>query len=350
MSHPSDILSLVSEAAILVKNRKIAYMNSAAEAMLGSCTGKSLKAIFGPETANAQGSFFITSAVVGGKRYILRMSKLGGEQVLFLIPQELPPAILNEPFLCTMRNSLMSIGMAADHIRSLAEDAGQKSILASTAVLTRSYYRLIRLAENASLVLSTAAGSPLPGECTVNFSQLCRSLIDTAAFFRPDIHFSANLGEDISCSANPNLLRQLIMNLISNCLVHAEGCTNISVSLSDSADSVVLSVSNDGKGIEAGKLHMAFDRFRHSFDLAEMNAGPGLGLTVVRLIAESHGGTLLLESRADRGTTVRVSFSRRPRANVSLCAPQSSTGYTREVLISLADCLPAECYTEKYMD
>ena len=85
--------------------------------------------------------------------------------------------------------------------------------------------------------------------------------------------------------------------------------------------------------------------------MESMLSGAGLGLTVARSAAHLHGGTLLLESRQGKGTTVRVSLSRHSEV-LGLRSPGESMeeGNMKAVLIGLADCLPDECYTERYMD
>ena len=76
----------------------------------------------------------------------------------------------------------------------------------------------------------------------------------------------------------------------------------------------------------------------------------GLGLTAARLIAQLHGGTLLLESRQGRGTTLRVSLSREARA-APLHAPEAAPlCETEDLLAGLADCLPEDCFSERYLD
>lgn len=350
-SHSLHILGLISEAALLIKGGKVAYMNDAARQFLGDVTGKNLKALFGPEVANIQASSFITGVKVAGQRYILRMSKSRGESVLFLTPQESPPTILNEPFLCSLRSDLMAISISVDSIRTAAEDIGNKDISYCAAAITRHQHRLIRLTNNASLVLNAADRTQFSGECTVNLSHLFGSMTEAAAYFFPKINFISDFGQDITCSGNPDQLRQLFTNLLSNCLVHAKGLTQIRLGLIDSAESAILYCSDDGIGIESDRLHTVFDRFNHSFELSNMNSGPGLGMSVIRTIAEEHGGTVLLESRPEHGTTVRVSFSHRPRPSMSLYAPHDGgENYLNDILVGLSDCLPVECYTEKYMD
>ena len=84
--------------------------------------------------------------------------------------------------------------------------------------------------------------------------------------------------------------------------------------------------------------------------MGSMLSGAGLGLTAARSVARLHGGTLLLESRRDRGTTVRVSLSRRLSAG-RLSGGQSvwESGMLG-ILTARADSLPDDCYTEQYLD
>ena len=82
-----------------------------------------------------------------------------------------------------------------------------------------------------------------------------------------------------------------------------------------------------------------------------MGRGPGLGLSAARGVAELHGGTLLLESRPGKGTAVRVTFSRSLSPGERLLEGSGGEGFTtRDLLIGLADCLPEEAFTEKYLD
>ena len=141
----------------------------------------------------------------------------------------------------------------------------------------------------------------------------------------------------------------LVMNLLSNALLHARGCTRIVLSLHETRDQAVLSVDDDGCGISPGGLRTVFDRYRHGFDLSGMANGAGLGLTAVREIARVHGGTLLLESREGSGTAVRVSLSRKlsPLVSVQDAGPAWERSYN-SILTGLADCLPLSAFSGIY--
>ena len=110
-------------------------------------------------------------------------------------------------------------------------------------------------------------------------------------------------------------------------------------------------MDDDGCGISADELHEVFDRYRHGFALRDMGQGAGLGLTAARLIANLHGGTLLMESRQDIGTAVRVSLSLSPYADAPLKQPETQPDLSiTNLLTGLADCLPSEFYSEKFAD
>lgn len=352
MIRSSDILSLSGEAAVLIQRGKITYANAAAVNVLGEgCTGKSLRDVFGPEVASAQSGSFVADVTVEKERYIVRMTRLEELQILFFSRPDCAPAVLNDPFLCFARSTLMNMLISAGRLREQAEKAENSAMLEDVSILTRSCYQLNRLISNVSLVLDISRGLLPVNIVETDLSRLCGEIVETAAFFCPGIRFSVNVGEGIHCPADAGLVSQLLLNLLSNCLVHAKGCTHVHVNLIDAGESVVLSVGDDGEGMAPEKLHTVFDRYRHGFDITAMNSGVGLGLTVARNVAQIHGGTLLLESRPDRGTSVRASLYRRAAGTGALRAPKAEPeDHLRLTLTGLADCLPASCFREKYMD
>ncbi len=349
---PSDILALTNEAAVLLQRGRLSFANASARSLLGEdCTGKTARELFGADVAGTQASSFVADVPLAGRSCILRVTKTEAGQIVFLSAPEPAPAVVNDPFLCELRGGLMNISMAADSLRQEAERLGSAPLLADLGSLTRSYYRLLRLTANATLVLNSAQGGLPLSLSSFDLSALCRSTLDLIAHFSPGVHFQAELGGDIRLTADYVLVRQLLLNLLSNCMLHAGPDCRIFVSLTESVGSVVLSVSDDGCGIAPEVLHTVFDRYHYGFQPVDLNRGPGLGLTVARTITMAHGGTLLLESRPGHGTTVRASFSREAKPSARLCAPgEEEAGLVRDVLTGLSGCLPPDCYAERYMD
>lgn len=347
----TDILALTDEAALFLRKDKIIFANAAAKSIFGGdCVGKSAQALLGADISGTQASSFIAGVKLGGISRIARVSHVDGGKVVFISKPETAPEALNAPFLYAMRSGLMNIGLSADMLRQWAEIHGQKELLSTIAGLTRSQYSLARTAQNASTLLSAGDSGLDTEKHHINLSAMFSGLLEAVSHFAPGVGLRLHLGTDIAAPVAPAPMRQLVLNLISNALIHAQGLTQISVRLSETAGSVILSVSDNGCGIEPEKLPTVFDRYRHEFTLSDMGSGAGIGLSVCRKIAEDHGGTLLLESRAGLGTTVRVSISK-TCPNISMRSPGfTPENVNQEVLIGLSNYLPNECYCEKYMD
>ena len=97
--------------------------------------------------------------------------------------------------------------------------------------------------------------------------------------------------------ADPLRLRQALDNLVSNALVHGAG-GEIVVRASSKGGNVLLAVEDHGPGIPADEQERIFDA---GVRLDTRRPGTGLGLAVVRAIAEAHRGALSVQSTPGRG-------------------------------------------------
>ena len=346
----TDILALSGEAALLTRHNLVYFANSAACRILGDCLGKPVKELFGSGISEAQAPAFITDMNIGARQYAVRVSRFEEGQLIFLRECSASPLLLNDALIFSMRNSLMNYGLSADMLRARAEDLCDQQLLSALRSITHSYYRMMRVLTNASTVLAITQGSVTFAPQELDIAALASALVETAAMLCPQIEFHIACDQIHPVPADRQLVELIILNLISNCIVHAKGCSRISLNLMESRDNIILSVDDDGCGIPPDQLGIVFDRYCHGFDIGGILSGAGLGLTVVRSAARLHGGTLLLESREGKGTTVRVSLNRHLSSS-GLCSPrQPMDGGIKTVLTGLADCLPDSCYTENYMD
>ncbi len=344
------VLNLSGEAALCTGGAVIRYANAAACALLGrSLTGMNAAELFGKELTGSQSANFIADFTVDARRFTGRFSRQEQGWLVFLNERQGGPEILNDPLLFSLRSSLMNMGIAADSLRSLSEKQGGEALRRNMASLTNSYYRILRQVENAGFVLSFFRGEPLLNAVPCDLESLCRGAAEAIQPFFPDVtlEYAGEGGRGIV--ADPALFKLLLNNLLANCLIHAD-CSLVRIRLSETPQSTLLSVTDDGCGIPPERLHQTFERYRYPFDAMQMGMGPGLGMSVARGIAELHGGTLLLESRVERGTAVRVSISRALSCG-SLRADESRLQYTtRDLLTGMADRLPEAAFVEKYLD
>ena len=117
--------------------------------------------------------------------------------------------------------------------------------------------------------------------------------------------------------ADPHRLDQAIDNLVANALRHTPDGGRITLRAANTGDTVLLSVADTGEGIAPEHLQYVFDRF-YKVDPSRPGgtAGSGLGLSIVKAIAERHGGTARVASTPG-ATEFTISLPQRAPAGTS---------------------------------
>jgi len=114
-----------------------------------------------------------------------------------------------------------------------------------------------------------------------------------------------NYGEIPHIRCYPNQLNQVFMNLLVNAAQAIEGTGTITVTTrrGESEGSVVVEISDDGRGIDPENLSKIFDP---GFTTKGAGVGTGLGLSIVYQIVKDHDGEVEVVSQPGVGTTFRV--------------------------------------------
>lgn len=107
-------------------------------------------------------------------------------------------------------------------------------------------------------------------------------------------------------NGDPDLVRQLMANLLANSMRHTPNGSTIKLEISQRQHFVCLSVSDNGAGIPAEERARVFDRF-YRLEKSRTTAGSGLGLSLVKAVAELHGATPIMLDNAP-GVRVVVEF------------------------------------------
>ena len=121
------------------------------------------------------------------------------------------------------------------------------------------------------------------------------------------IELDLRAGED--AEADLVQAQRLVQNLLDNALAHATGMTRLRISTQANSEGAVLQVEDDGAGVPVAELPKLFDRFYRT-DKSRRAGGSGLGLSIVRQVAELHGGTATAEAVRPRGLKVTVILPR----------------------------------------
>ncbi len=113
--------------------------------------------------------------------------------------------------------------------------------------------------------------------------------------------------------ADPRLIRQILINLITNAIKYSHKSGTIEVGAKmDKDGNMLLIVEDHGVGIPRDRIREAMEPFGQIHDPTRTNTqqGTGLGLPLSKAMAELHGGTLELHSDTGQGTTVVVRFTK----------------------------------------
>ncbi len=122
-----------------------------------------------------------------------------------------------------------------------------------------------------------------------------------------DVHLELSEGEEAVVRGNPVLLRILLRNLIDNAVRHTRRGTAVRIDLAADQGQPCLSVSDNGPGIPESELARVAERFYRPVGTSA--SGSGLGLSIVKRIAEIHGASLQLAPNDDgHGLCVTVLF------------------------------------------
>ncbi|MFN7341655.1 MAG: sensor histidine kinase [Opitutia bacterium] len=105
--------------------------------------------------------------------------------------------------------------------------------------------------------------------------------------------------EDREGGADPTQARRLVQNLLENAVAHARGMSRLVVRVRGAR----VEVEDDGPGVATAELGRLFDRFYRA-DRSRRQGGSGIGLSIVRQVAELHGGRAWAEAAVPRGLRV----------------------------------------------
>lgn len=122
-----------------------------------------------------------------------------------------------------------------------------------------------------------------------------------------EVRLELTEGQEAEVRGNPVLLHILLRNLIDNAVRYTPPGTSVRVDIAAGHDQVSLTVTDNGPGIPETELDRISERFYRP--LGTSASGSGLGLSIVRRIAEIHAATLQLGSpKHGRGFSVTVVF------------------------------------------
>ena len=206
-----------------------------------------------------------------------------------------------------IRTPLTSIVGSASGIIDNYDALSKENILELLEDMKSEGQWLVRMVEN--LLSITRIGD---GTARINKEdELVEDVISGAITkFRkrfPDIEVVPKVPEDVLLvPMDAILIEQVIVNLLENCVLHADGMTKIWLIVTEDGDQVKFSVEDDGAGIKESVLPRMFDGSFQSEDGKESDSkrNMGIGLSVCMTIVRAHDGIMKAENRKEGGARV----------------------------------------------
>jgi signal transduction histidine kinase len=216
-----------------------------------------------------------------------------------------------------LRTPLTSIGGFAELLGAgYAGDLSPKAKDYVGAIL-ESVDRLSKLINDVlDLTTGDARGVALEKE-RVDIAGLCRAAVDTAK------SRAAEKGQKLEADISPTAghvfgdarrLREAVEHVLQNAIGYSERKGRITLTADGDKQQAMIRITDNGTGIAPEDLPRVFDRF-HRVNEAGFRgeAALGLGLPLTRQFVEAHGGTVELESKKGKGTTVTLTIPRGSR-------------------------------------
>lgn len=192
---------------------------------------------------------------------------------------------------------------------ALSRDRSAAEYKESLATIQEESRRLARLVDDLLNLASADAGHVQlrVEELYLNdlLAECCRSVRPLAAARNIELECLSN--HDVVVRGDEELLRRMILNLLDNAIRYTPPGGRVSASVETQGSEVRIQVADTGIGIPPDASPHVFDRFyRADKARSRQEGGFGLGLSIVKWIAESHHGAVELASQPGHGSTFTV--------------------------------------------
>ena len=202
-----------------------------------------------------------------------------------------------------VRGPLNVISMATNLLESPA--LADSARLQVTLRIRRATNTIARLTTDLLEYARSRLGSSLPVErSNCDLREICEEAIDALKAAHPDQTVNALFSTDLQVRCDVARMQQALGNLLNNAVQHGDTSRPISVTAKREGNQVSVVVANHGRPIPEEAFTKIFEPLFHlppernkSF---EQRSRVGLGLFIVKEIAESHGGTVSVESSPEQ--------------------------------------------------
>ena len=195
-----------------------------------------------------------------------------------------------------LRTPLAQIRMFTETLllgRVRSETEGRRSL----EIVAREAQRLAQLVENVLLFARGERRQPQIARAATHIAPLVTDVVESfmplAAARRARV--VTDLDASVSASVDGGAVRQILLNILDNAVKYGPEGQTITVTLRMAGDRLQLSVEDQGDGVDPRDAQRIFEPFSRLARSADATGGTGIGLAIVRQLAELHGGRAWVE-------------------------------------------------------
>ncbi len=205
-----------------------------------------------------------------------------------------------------LKTPLTSINGFAEMIASGTTD--KDDTIKFAGIIRKEGTRLLNLIDDI-ISLSRLDGAPKAQEFEkLQLDRISEDIINQLRIRARDKEVALEfVGEPVWIDGDGRMIEDLIYNLVDNGIKYTENGGRVTLSVFPESDGAIIQVSDTGIGIPDEDQSRIFERF-YQVDKSRSKkvGGSGLGLSIVKHIVQSHGGSIDLKSSLGKGTTIKV--------------------------------------------
>jgi two-component system, sensor histidine kinase and response regulator len=204
------------------------------------------------------------------------------------------------------RNPLTTIMSSVAMLRDYADRMDEQRRIIHLNRAEASARQLLQMLDDMLLVSQMEMGNLDLRTERLNISELLQGIVNEFQSIYGEtcsLNFESQFADDVI--ADPRLLHQIAVNLISNAIKYSPQGSEVQVFLERIGDQVGISVRDHGMGIPEADQQRLFTPFQRASNVGNVR-GTGLGLAIIKQAVDLHSGSIELESRVGVGTTVTV--------------------------------------------
>ena len=350
----APLFDLSRDAVVGVEDGSVVFANPAARSLYGIEAGAEAARLFPAPLLQGENGCVRSAGMIVGQEAEFSAVRRDDTLLVTITPRELhAPLSGSAGALTVMGDDLMTMRLAIDNLTAGLKAEQDPRLRRYAGILYRSYYRMKRTQHHLALAEMLDRWDA-PVLRLLRLDEICRELCNTTALL------TRELDVIICCETpdgycpvmgDPGLVETMVLNLLANSLQHAKPGDEIRLEVSRRGSKAVIAVDDSGSGISDAGMASLFDGPGEP-SLSDMASGAGLGLRIARDIAERLGGALLLESREDIGTRLRIQLPLYEAEGSTLAAPapEYAPNGMETILTELSVVLDGSIYDSRFFD